>query len=129
MGDYDQDGLPDIYFTSLDGPNRLYKQVGPFEFEDVTKKANVEVDGTFSKGATFVDFDNDGDLDLYVCNLDSPNRLFINQGNGTFTEGAKEAGIDHNDSSVIGTFADYDRDGDLDLYVLTYRTLSFIEIY
>ena len=127
IADFDNDGMPDIYLTSIDGPNKLYRQVSPFKFEDVTDRAGVSVDGTISKGATFADIDNDGDLDLYVSNLDSANLLFINNGNGTFTEGARQAGIDHDDSTVMSSFSDYDRDGDLDLYVLTYRQLSFLE--
>ncbi|MEY4672528.1 MAG: hypothetical protein RL148_312 [Planctomycetota bacterium] len=124
VGDYDRDGLADVYLVSQDGPNRLYRQVRPFQFEDVTVAAG-KVDGgaAWGTGATFADIDNDGDLDLYVCNLEAPNRCYRNEGNGTFTEVAQQLGIAHTGASMMASFADYDRDGDLDLYLLNNRAL------
>ena len=124
VGDYDNDGLPDIYLVSQDGPNRLYRQVSPFRFEDVTAAAgNVDGGAAWGTGASFADIDNDGDLDLYVCNLEAPNRCYRNEGNGTFTEVAQQLGIAHTGASMMAAFADYDRDGDLDLYLLNNRAL------
>jgi len=124
IGDYDRDGWPDLYLTSTDGPNRLYRQVGPLKFEDVTGPAGVDGGQAWSRGATFVDIDNDDDLDLYVCNTEAPNLLYINQGDGSFREAAQEYGLDHVAACVMAYFSDYDRDGDLDVYLLTHRVFS-----
>jgi enediyne biosynthesis protein E4 len=125
VGDYDGDGLPDVYLVSQDGPNRLFRQTAPLKFEDVTAKAGG-VDGgeAWGNAASFADVDNDGDLDLFVCNLESPNLLYVNQGDGTFTEKAGPFGLGLTAASMGCAFADYDNDGDLDLYVLTNRVLK-----
>ncbi len=125
-GDYDGDGRVDVYLASIDGPNRLYRQVAPWRFEDVTARAGVDGGAAWSRGATFVDVDDDGDLDLYVCNTEAPNLLYVNQGNGTFVEAARERGLDHVGASVMASFVDYDRDGDLDCYLVTHRALHFM---
>jgi hypothetical protein len=93
VGDYDGDGLPDVYLVSQDGPNKLFRQTAPLRFEDVTAKAGG-VDGgeAWGNAASFADVDGDGDLDLYVCNLESPNLLYVNQGDGTFAEKARRSG-------------------------------------
>ena len=75
----------------------------------------------WATGASFVDIDNDGDLDLYVCGFDCPNRLFLNQGNGTFRDQAEVAGVAFHGASIMMAFADYDNDGDLDGYLVTNR--------
>jgi hypothetical protein len=123
-GDFDNDGRVDLYLLSVDGPNRLYRQIAPFRFEDVTERAG-HVDGgeAWSRGATFLDADNDGDLDLYVCNTEAPNRFYLNQGDGTFVECGAERGLDFVGASVMPGVADYDQDGDLDVYVITHRPL------
>ena len=121
IGDYDGDGRPDLYLVSLDGPNRLFEQRGGMQFEDVTAGAGVDGGDAWGTGATFTDVDNDGNLDLFVCNLASPNLLYMNRGDGTFVETAGQAGVDYKGGSTMGAFADYDRDGDLDLYLLTNR--------
>ncbi|NOX99144.1 MAG: VCBS repeat-containing protein, partial [Verrucomicrobia bacterium] len=121
VGDYDGDGLPDLYLISQDGPNRLFRQTSSWRFEDVTDKAGVDGGEAWGSGATFVDIDNDGDLDLYVCNMGSPNLLYINEGQGGFREAAAEYGLDFDGASWMASFSDYDRDGDLDCYLLTYR--------
>lgn len=118
-GDYDGDGLTDICLTRPAGGFRLYRNRGNFHFTDVTGQAGLRDEGVWSTGATFVDIDNDGRLDLYVCCYDSPNRLYINQGNGTFSEQAKAHGLDFRGASIMMAFADYDRDGRLDAYLLT----------
>ncbi len=121
IGDYDADGLPDVYLTRAFGGGRLYRNLGDFRFEDATDGAGLYGDGSWEMGATFVDIDNDGDLDLFVCGYDSPNRLFFNRGDGTFDEHAERSGLDFSGSSIMMAFADYDRDGDLDGYLLTNR--------
>ena len=126
IADYDLDGKPDIYLLCTDGPNRLFRQTGELQFEDVTESAGVAgaVNGkdVWGAGASFADVDNDGDLDLYVCNMDARNLLYMNQGDGTFEEQASAYGLDHHSASKIGSFCDYDLDGDLDLYLLTYKS-------
>jgi len=122
--DYDGDGLVDVYFVSQDGPNRLFRQRAPLQFEDVTVAAgNLDGGDAWGTGASFADVDGDGDLDLYVCNLESKNLLYENQGNGTFRENAAKYGLDLVAASMMAAFADYDRDGALDLYLLTNRAL------
>ncbi len=125
VGDYDQDGLPDVYLVSQDGPNKLFRQVAPWQFEDVTESAGG-LDGgeAWGNAATFADVDDDGDLDLYVCNLEAPNLLYQNKGDGTFVERAGKLGLGISTSSSGAAFADFDNDGDLDLYLLTNRVLG-----
>ncbi|MCK5945354.1 MAG: VCBS repeat-containing protein [Planctomycetes bacterium] len=123
VGDYDGDGLPDVYLVSQDGANKLFRQTAPLRFEDVTATAGAGLDGgdAWGTAATFADVDGDGDLDLYVCNLESPNLLFVNNGDGTFVEKAGMFGLGATYASTGAAFADYDNDGDLDLYLLTNR--------
>ncbi|MCU0862484.1 MAG: FG-GAP-like repeat-containing protein [Planctomycetes bacterium] len=125
VGDYDGDGLPDVYMVSQDGPNRLFRQTAPLRFEDVTERAGgLDGGDAWGNAASFADVDNDGDLDLYVCNLESPNLLYVNRGDGTFEEKAGPFGLGLSAASMGCAFADYDNDGDLDLYVLTNRVLK-----
>ncbi|MGI9240922.1 MAG: CRTAC1 family protein, partial [Verrucomicrobiales bacterium] len=119
IGDFDDDGRPDLYFTGGPRANVLYRQVGTLEFEDVTAAAGVDGGGAWSTGAALVDFDNDGDLDIYVCNYDSPNLLYRNEGGGQFSESAAAAGLDFVGAGHTPAFCDFDLDGDLDLYLLT----------
>ena len=123
IADYNNDGLPDIYLLSTDGPNRLYENQGGFLFEDVTDMAGVDgaVNGVdvWGAGAAFADIDNDGDQDLMVCNMGAPNLLYINHGDGTFTDSASSAGLKYQGASKVPGFCDYDADGDLDIYLLT----------
>jgi hypothetical protein len=124
VGDYDGDGLPDVYLVSQDGPNQLFRQTAPLQFENVTGPAGgVDGGDAWGTGAVFADVDGDGDLDLYVCNLESKNLLYQNQGDGTFRENAAAFGLDLVAASMMAAFADYDRDGKLDLYLLTNRAL------
>ena len=118
-GDYNGDGRPDLYVVSKTEPNKLFRQVGDFQFEDVTEEAGVEGGRFWGTGAAFVDIDNDGDLDLYACQYFDANQLYINRGDGTFEERGREFGLDVWSSSVMGYFSDYDRDGDLDVYIVT----------
>jgi hypothetical protein len=123
IGDYDGDGRPDIFVVSKTESCHLFRNLGGWKFEDVTEKAGVGDKGAaaiiWKQGATFVDINNDGLLDIYVCRFNAPNRLYINQGDGTFKEMAHAYGLDVKDSSVMAAFCDYDRDGWLDVYIAT----------
>jgi hypothetical protein len=125
-GDVNNDGLPDLYFVSNQNENKLYLNKGNFEFEDVTEKANVKGSSDWSTGATMVDINNDGLLDIYVCavsellDFKGHNELFINNGDGTFTEKAKEYGLDFKGYSTQAYFFDYDKDDDLDVYIVNH---------
>ncbi len=120
IGDVDSDGRPDIYVVSKIESPRLFRNLGDWRFEDITATAGVGDDsGEWKQGAAFADVDNDGDLDLYLCRFNLPNRLFINRGDGTFTEEAAARGLDVVDASSMANFADYDRDGWIDLYLQT----------
>ncbi|MEZ6117526.1 MAG: FG-GAP-like repeat-containing protein [Pirellulaceae bacterium] len=121
VGDYDGDGLADIYFTRPHGGGRLYHNQGNFQFQDVTESAGVVSDSDWTTGATFIDVNNDGHLDLWVCAYNSNNHLFLNQGNGTFKDVTFAAGLARFGANVKMVFADYDLDGDLDAFLVTNR--------
>src|SRR5690606_22120806 len=119
-GDYDGDGRVDLYAVSKTEQSRLFRNLGNWRFADVTADAGIAFPaGAWTQGAAFADIDNDGDLDLYVCRFNAANLLFINQGNGTFIEEAAARGLDVVDGSGMAAFADYDRDGWLDVYLQT----------
>ena len=119
VGDFDSDGLPDLFFTGGPVPSRLFRQTGDLKFKDVTIEAGLLGPESWSTGASMIDIDNDGDLDLYVCNYDAANQLFINRGDGTFIDEAKAYGLDFATAGHTPAFGDLDNDGDLDLYLLT----------
>ncbi len=127
VGDIDNDGLQDLFFTGNQVENKLYKNKGNFEFEDITDSAYIQDDGSWYTGATFADVNNDGYLDLYVCNSqlfgDRSNKLYLNSGTGTFTEVGAKYGVNDNGFSTHATFLDFDKDGDLDLYVVNHSPL------
>lgn len=124
IGDINNDGLPDIYFTANQGKNKLYLNKGNFKFEDISKAANIEGSNIWSTGVVMVDINNDGFLDIYVCNAGNvkgdnlKNELFINNGNLTFTEKAEDYNLAENGLTTHAAFFDYDKDGDLDAYIL-----------
>src|SRR5450631_3273049 len=125
IGDINNDGLPDIYFTSNNkGHNKLYINKGNFEFEDITEIAGVAGTSDWCTGATMADVNGDGLLDIYVCavanmhGLKGHNELFINNGNGTFSESSTAYGLDFSGFSTQAVFFDYDHDGDLDCFLL-----------
>ena len=118
IGDIDNDGWQDVFVARQNDAGRLFRNLGDMRFEDVTEKWGIQPEGMWATGTTFVDINDDGLLDLYLCGHDCPNRLYINQG-GRFSEAAAEYGLDFSGSSVVMTFADYDCDGDLDGYLVT----------
>jgi enediyne biosynthesis protein E4 len=126
IGDINNDGLPDIYFTSNQGENKLYLNLGNLQFEDITAAAGVIGGGGWSTGATMADVNGDGLLDIYVCQvgdyktISGKNRLYINNGDLTFTDQAALYGVDFVGFSTQALFFDYDQDGDLDLYLLNH---------
>jgi hypothetical protein len=125
IGDYDNDGRPDIFVVSKTGRCRLFRNLGDWKFEDVTEQAGLgdgalkEGTEAWRQGAVFADVNNDGWLDLYICRFNAPNLLYMNQGNGTFKEEAVARGLAVTDASGVGAFCDYDRDGWLDVYITT----------
>jgi hypothetical protein len=127
VGDVDGDGLPDLYFTSNLGADKLYRNKGDYQFEDITDKAGVADSVGWKTGVTMADVNGDGKVDIYVSGVDyltmhGRNVLYINNGDGTFTDRAKEVGLDHAGYSTQALFFDYDGDGDLDMYLLDHST-------
>jgi len=126
VGDINNDGLVDIYFSANQKSNKLYLNKGNFKFEDITEKAGVGATEGWKTGVTLTDINQDGWLDLYVCRSamgDSvlrKNLLFINNKDLTFTERASEYGIDDSSYSTQAAFFDYDNDNDLDLFILNH---------
>src|SRR6185369_2082300 len=111
IADYDNDGRPDLFVTSKTEGCRLFRNLGNWKFADVTEKAGLRsitsssgVSEPWQQGATFVDVNNDGLLDIYVCRFGVPNLLYINQGNGTFKEEAAARGLAVNDAAAMGAF-------------------------
>jgi hypothetical protein len=132
VGDINNDGLVDLFFTANQKDNKLFLNKGNFKFEDITATSGVAGNQSWSTGVAMADVNGDGLLDIYVSNSgdikgDSrANELFINNGDLTFREEAATWGIDDQGLSTHGVFFDYDKDGDLDLYVLnnSYRAIG-----
>ena len=124
LGDINNDGLIDIYLTGNIVDNKMFLNKGDFQFEDITKASGLECPNVWSTGATFADINGDGLLDLYICKSGAPggenrhNELFINNGDLTFSEESKKYNLDILGLSVHAAFFDYDKDGDLDCYIL-----------
>ena len=151
IGDFNNDGLPDIYFTSNQESNKLYLNKGNFKFDDITKAAGVQSKGNWKTGVTVADVNGDGLLDIYVCevggykNFKGRNELFINNGISpsltgqgpneaarmtvqsggvTFTESAQAYGLDIQGFNTQAVFFDYDHDGDLDMFLVNHSVHS-----
>ena len=126
-GDVNGDGLPDLYFTANLGSNRLYLNRGKYRFEDVTDRAGVADAEGWKTGVTMADVNGDGRLDLYVSAVDylgmhGHNVLYVNNGDGSFTDRTAEYGLEFAGYSTQALFFDYDGDGDLDMYLLNHST-------
>ena len=126
VGDIDNDGLVDIFFSGNQVKNKLYRNLGNLKFEDISDHAGVKGNSTWNTGAIMGDVNGDGFLDIYVCavvginGFNGTNELFINNGDGTFTESASRYGLDFDSYSSSAAFLDYDLDGDLDMYLLNH---------
>jgi hypothetical protein len=134
LGDFNNDGYLDIFFSGNLVENKLYLNKGNqtdqpssekgIHFIDITEKAGLSVPGVWTTGVSLVDINADGLLDIYLCKSGPPtgsrryNELFINNGDLTFTEKSKEYGLDFEGLSVHAAFFDFDKDGDLDCYLL-----------
>ena len=138
-GDINNDGLADLYFTSNQGPDKLYLNKGNLRFEDITDAAGIGSNDGWKTGVTMADVNGDSLLDIYVCHvgnykgIQGRNQLFINNGDLTFKEKAHEYGLDFQGFSTQAAFFDYDLDGDLDMYLLnhsvhTYRSYGGVEL-
>lgn len=136
IGDINNDGLADIYFTANLKKNALFLNKGDFNFEDITATAGVAGERAWSTGVSLVDINGDGWLDIYISNSgdvagdNKQNELFINNGDLTFTERAEEYGLADPGFSTQASFFDYDKDGDLDLYLLnnSYRAIGSFDL-
>ncbi|NNC69210.1 MAG: VCBS repeat-containing protein, partial [Flavobacteriaceae bacterium] len=136
IGDINNDSLPDIYFTANQTENKLYLNKGDLKFEDITEKSMTAGTKPWSTGVTMVDINADGYLDIYVCNSgdingeNKHNELFINNGDLTFTEKATAYNLDDKGFSTHASFFDYDKDGDLDVYILnnSYQAIGSFDL-
>ena len=126
LGDINQDGFVDIFFSGNQVKNRLYLNKGDLKFEDISEQANISGNSTWNTGAVMGDVNGDGLLDIYVCavvglnGFNGYNELYINNGDLTFTESAAKFGLDAESYSSSAVFLDYDLDNDLDIYILNH---------
>ena len=124
LGDVDGDGLPDVFLARTQGCNALYKNLGNWHFQDITKSAGVGACDRHNTGAAFADVDGNGTLDLVLLSTNGPNAIFLNDGHGHFTE-HHDLGLDSvGKGGTTITMADVDGDGQLDLYVANYKDYS-----
>ncbi|HSK13646.1 MAG TPA: FG-GAP and VCBS repeat-containing protein, partial [Phnomibacter sp.] len=125
IGDINNDGLPDVFLTANQGPNKLFLNKGDLKFEDISAQAGFTEKKQWSTGVVLVDVNNDGWLDIYVCNAGNmtdpslrKNQLFINNQDLSFTERAAEYGLADDSYTTHASFFDYDLDGDLDCFLV-----------
>ena len=126
IGDINNDGLPDLYFSATFSSNKLYLNKGNLKFEDITDQAGVAAKTGFKTGVSMVDINNDGWLDIYACRTSKTddkqkdNLVFINNKNNTFTEQGKSMGLADNSNTNHANFFDFDNDGDLDVFIINH---------
>ena len=131
LGDLNNDGLIDVVLTSNMQENKVYVNKGSFRFEDVTASSGFRQDSMWSTGVSMADVNNDGWLDIYICNSghmydgNRKNKLYINQHNMSFKEEAAAYGLDHSGYCTQASFFDYDLDGDLDCFLINNSPLPF----
>lgn len=130
--DFNNDGLQDLYYTANQGTDKLYINKGDLKFEDITPKSGINFKGEWKTGVSVVDINNDGWQDIFVAvsgNIDSPelrgNKLYINNKDLTFTDKAAEYGLNLKTYTTQAAFFDYDKDGDLDVYLLNHNVKDF----
>ena len=121
VGDYNEDGWPDVFLCSLQGRHALFQNLGSWKFTNVTEQAGLTNTNLIGRGAVFADIDGDGRLDLLVSTLDQGVMCYVNSGNGTFKESTASAGTGGKPGSTTLALADIDGNGTLDLYVTRYR--------
>ncbi|MCA0132511.1 VCBS repeat-containing protein [Winogradskyella alexanderae] len=130
LGDINNDGLDDIFFTANQKPDKLFLNLGNLKFKDISEEAGISQISSWSTGVAMTDVNNDGLLDIYVCkvgnykSLNGKNELYINQGNNRFEEQAAKYGIDFSGFSTQASFFDYDNDGDMDMYLMNHSIHS-----
>lgn len=124
-GDVDGDGWCDLYFCGLDGPNKLYRNLGNWKFEDITEAAGVACPNLDATGALLADVDGDGDLDLIVNSIAGGTHVFLNDGKGHFTESTRGGPLNPNRCGMSMAMGDLRGNGNLDLYVANYRIVTF----
>lgn len=130
--DFNNDGLQDLYYTTNQGSDKIYINKGELKFDDITEKSGIKFNGEWKTGVSVVDINNDGWQDIYVsvsANIENPelraNKLYINNKDLTFTDKAAEYGLDLKTYSTQAAFFDYDKDGDLDAYILNHNVKDF----
>ena len=129
VADIDGDDYPDLFLASVEKPAALYRNAGGLTFEDITATSGLKLDSLATTGATFADVDNDGDADLLVGTHGGPVALWRNDGKGHFTDGTVASGLVGGYAATTMTLADVEGDGDLDLYVATYKVRNTLDSY
>ena len=129
-GDFNNDGLEDLFFVSNTGENKLYQNRGSLKFSDITNSTGIKKISSWNSGVSVVDINNDGWLDIYISSVvgihsfRGHNELYVNQQDGTFREASREYNLDIQTYAIHSVFFDFDRDGDLDLYLLNHGVHS-----